>query len=147
MYMPYVELPDIYIYILPEIDQFNLNFMCFTCYTDGMFQSKFPFTGQYSIIFSAFILLSRMWVWVHQRIALYKSYLLLVVVVGHGSQMESLWAKRRGLELTSEPSVPPYNTVGHGGQMESLWAKRRGSVRNPHSDHRFPTPSSKLCQI
>ena len=39
--------------------------------------------------------------------------------------MESLWRIRRGLELTSEPSLQPDNTAPHSGQMESLWQKRR----------------------
>ena len=42
--------------------------------------------------------------------------------------MQSLCKKRRGLELSAEPSVPPVNTVPPGGQiiMESLWEKEAG---------------------
>ena len=38
-------------------------------------------------------------------------------------QMGSLQQKRQGLELSSEPSIPPVNTVPHGGQVESLRGK------------------------
>ena len=44
----------------------------------------------------------------------------------HGGQMGSLQQKRRGLELSAEPSIPPVNTMPHGGQMGSLQQKRQG---------------------
>ena len=36
----------IYVYLTLNYRMFNLNFIYFTCYTDGMFQSKFPFAEQ-----------------------------------------------------------------------------------------------------
>ena len=35
-------------------------------------------------------------------------------------QVGTLQQKRRGLELSAEPSIPAVNTVPHGGQVESL---------------------------
>ena len=59
-----------------------------------------------------------------------------VNTVSHGGQTKSLWGKGRGLELNTGHTIPPVNTVPHGGQMESLWGKRRGLELN--TGHTIP---------
>ena len=49
---------------------------------------------------------------------------------------DSLWGKRRGLELSAELSIPPISTAPRG-QMDSLWEKRRGLELSESSTAQF----------